>query len=393
MKPFTYLFAAVLVVLTGPLVAQDQGTPVPPLWQTNQTASSLDFNGTLVANPADPMGKAVTEVLASNYVRATLGGMTGQGFDALLSAAPLVPATAPNALTTNGGQIVNVDLSHPSTTWLNGGLGPVFQPHPGTQVFDFEAPMAPFIASAQQVVVDPAHPDGLALSQASELVVRAAVVLPGPTSDDGTVLVDLSPLGGAVSFLNRNYTQVGVSSNGRVTLGGTDPDFSATVGEARTDLPSVGYWTDLDPSSGGTIEVVDTGRSLSVNWMGVPYFGESATVSFSVVFDRPTRDVRIAGLRGISANPLSAVSPSDAAFLGVSAGDSATGGQAIDAGFTVFGLGGAGTNGSRNEMLYDFLDPASLTAGSPDRVPSLRAGTLQQLLFSTTAGITTWIGF
>lgn len=358
-----------------------------PVYETNSPEASADIDGVTSSGFAP----AVTTISTCGAATFTLdSSIPGTSFELAFSLSPLVPAGAPGSLTTSGGQIINIDLTSPTTAFLNGGMLPAFLPFPGPLSFPVSLPV-PFTASAQLVVLDASNPDLISLSQGVQLDIVPTSTVSGPTSDDGTTLVDLTTLCGAVDFFGTPYTQIGVNANGRVTMGGVDGDFSPTVAEAQTDLPMVGYWTDMNPALGGSINIVDSGNLLSIDWVGVPYFGEAATANtFSITFDRSSGFVSITNLLGIQQNPATGVTTSDAVFFGVSPGNAAAGGSATDPGSLTFAAGGSGNQAVPTDMIYDAFTGA--VAGTPYISGSLAAGTLSQVQFFALGGQINWIG-
>jgi hypothetical protein len=80
-------------------------------------------------------------------------------------------------------------------------------------------------------------------------------------------------LGFDFPFNGVNYASVWVNSNGNLTFGSGDTDFSESVGELLADQPRIApMWNDLSPNQGGQILVeFDTG-SVTVVFDGVPQF-------------------------------------------------------------------------------------------------------------------------
>jgi hypothetical protein len=88
--------------------------------------------------------------------------------------------------------------------------------------------------------------------------------------DDDTVEV---PLGFNFPFQGGSYSSVFVNSNGNLTFGSGDSDFSESVSELLADQPRIApLWVDLSPNQGGQVSVeFDTG-SATVVFDGVPQF-------------------------------------------------------------------------------------------------------------------------
>ncbi len=92
----------------------------------------------------------------------------------------------------------------------------------------------------------------------------------------------------AFDFCGQDFNEVYVSSNGLLTFGGPfaapGPDLSDFLGEAPTIAP---LFTDLDPSLGGEIDIVETdGDSFLIDFGEVPSMGLPGSMnSFSLVLD------------------------------------------------------------------------------------------------------------
>jgi len=88
--------------------------------------------------------------------------------------------------------------------------------------------------------------------------------------DDDSIEV---PLGFSFPFQGDTYSSVFVNSNGNLTFGSGDTDFSESVGEFLNGQPRIApLWDDLSPNQGGQVTVeFDTG-SATVVFDGVPQF-------------------------------------------------------------------------------------------------------------------------
>jgi hypothetical protein len=76
----------------------------------------------------------------------------------------------------------------------------------------------------------------------------------------------------SIPFYGVPYTQLDVSSNGRVMFGSPTPNtaFTPSAAAALTGYPFVGPWCDLAPNAGGTITIsVPSPQLLRVDWVGV----------------------------------------------------------------------------------------------------------------------------
>ena len=96
------------------------------------------------------------------------------------------------------------------------------------------------------------------------------------------------PLGFSIAGLDAD--SISVSSNGYIWLGGQGPaDFSETTLEFASEGARVAaYWTDLNPSAGGSIHVDVLPSLVRVTYLGVFPFGGSAPEVTAQVDIRPT---------------------------------------------------------------------------------------------------------
>jgi len=264
-------------------------------WQVNNPTSSLDLNGVA--------GTAYSPAITTDCVGATItmnaAGATGAPFDIAVT----FGNSAPAAFTTAGGQQVNVDILNPTLFNFNGGSANFagilnLLPHPGA--FTFPVPTGgPLLASAQQLAVNPTHPDGFQLSQAVEANILAAGGAQTLTlGDDSSVQIILagSPYCAnmGVVFYGTVYNDFHVGSNGDVTFTAGSSDFTATSGEWQTQMPRIGIAGDLEPNNYGTVTVTNNGNAGTGDWMTVAYAnvtewgtGGFGVTSFNVDFHGP----------------------------------------------------------------------------------------------------------
>lgn len=88
--------------------------------------------------------------------------------------------------------------------------------------------------------------------------------------DDDSVEV---PLGFSFPFQGGAYESVFVNSNGNLTFGSGNTDFSESVSELLADQPRIApLWDDLSPNQGGQIIVEFDAGSATVVFDGVPQF-------------------------------------------------------------------------------------------------------------------------
>jgi hypothetical protein len=97
--------------------------------------------------------------------------------------------------------------------------------------------------------------------------------------DDDYAEVNLNS-GRQVSLYGVPYSTVFIGSNGYVTFGEGDTDWSETLDEHLAAPPRISvFWDDLDPSAGGTVGYQQLDDRLVVTWSNVPGRLSSASVS------------------------------------------------------------------------------------------------------------------
>lgn len=329
-------------------------------YETNDPASSLDIDGVqgnqCAATRITPcVFRTLTANLASTGV--------GLGWEAVLGFVPLVPAGA-GALLTANGQIVNINLLGAPFLFLFGGAAPALQPFPGSFSTTFSSGGAPGTLCLQMLNVAPGHPDGFALSQATQIDIQPAATVVGPTFDDSNLLVTFSasPVCGppSVPFYGTTYTQFQVISNGRIMFGTNNNTAAPAINGALTNAPSIGSWCDLDPSLGGNITTTSPGLGLvRVSWNNVPYFTLPAlTTNWSITIDAISGSIVIDGLLGFPVFPVGTAT-SNQAMLGISAGSLG----ATDPGQTSFVPGGPYPGPTGLGMIYQFGQAGTLAPG------------------------------
>ncbi len=98
--------------------------------------------------------------------------------------------------------------------------------------------------------------------------------------DDNFVEV---PLAFSFPYQGTSYNSVFVNSNGNLTFGSGDPDFSPSVGELLSDQPRIApLWDDLSPNAAGLVFVESDATSATVTFDGVPEFFFGGDNTFSV---------------------------------------------------------------------------------------------------------------
>jgi hypothetical protein len=122
----------------------------------------------------------------------------------------------------------------------------------------------------------------------------------GDGASGGRYVLDLSAIVGTVLTLGddnsvevalpfpfpyqgSSYSSVFVNSNGSLTFGSGDPDFSPTVGEFLADQPRIApLWDDLSPNAAGLVFVESDAASATVTFDRVPEFFFGGQNTFSV---------------------------------------------------------------------------------------------------------------
>ncbi|HSR53495.1 MAG TPA: hypothetical protein VLV83_21940 [Acidobacteriota bacterium] len=87
-------------------------------------------------------------------------------------------------------------------------------------------------------------------------------------------------------FQGGSFPSVFVNSNGSLTFGGGDNDFSESVSEFLNELPRIAMlWDDLSPNQGGLVLVDSAATSATVSFQGVPQFLTGDSNNFSVTLN------------------------------------------------------------------------------------------------------------
>ncbi len=91
------------------------------------------------------------------------------------------------------------------------------------------------------------------------------------------------PLGFGFPFQGTTYTSVFVNSNGNLTFGSGNTDFTESVAELLSGPPRIAaLWDDLSPNNGGTVIVSGDASSWTVEFQGVPEFSSTGANSFAI---------------------------------------------------------------------------------------------------------------
>lgn len=95
-------------------------------------------------------------------------------------------------------------------------------------------------------------------------------------------------------FQGQVYDSVFVNSNGNLTFGAGDTDFSESTAELLNEQPRIApLWDDLSPNQGGEVTVDFAGGVVTIAFEDVPEFFASTTNTFSVTL-APNGDITVA---------------------------------------------------------------------------------------------------
>lgn len=327
--------------------------PFGPQYQLNQPNFAIAFDNAQATILAPGRRVACGGASVSVSVASPLAGNL---FDVALSFAAPAAANSGSALATAGGQIVNINVTQPFV-FFYGGLAPFTGLFPGSFTQAFAAPPAPFAMTAQGLIADPSHADGFTLSQAAFLDVQGFALPPtpiaGPTGDDTQVQVNT----GCISFYNRSYTTIFVQSNGRMMFGGGNTTFTPSAAAFMIQPPSFGVWTDLNPSTGGTITINSSAPGvIDVAYAAVNYFGTTIPNTFTLSFDTNTGVASVVGLGGLALSGAQML-------IGISGGADVV---ATNPGPVNYSPGGSGTTGftaNGTDIIHAQATQGSVTTG------------------------------
>jgi hypothetical protein len=179
-------------------------------------------------------------------------------------------------------------------------------------------------------------------------------------AQDAVITISAESFGAcAFSFYGSTFTQLYLTDNGRLTFGGPDGSYIATVGGATSFPGTLGIWCDLSVVSVGTITVTSPATAvLSAAFVGVPYYNTGNLNTFSLIVDANSGALTINGIAGIQTNSWSSTFNQ---FIGISKGYGATNpGQTLFSNFVGLGLQpGPGGSG----MTYRFGQQGTLCPG------------------------------
>lgn len=102
--------------------------------------------------------------------------------------------------------------------------------------------------------------------------------VPLTMGDDNSIEL---PLGFTFSFNGVDYTTAFVNSNGNMTFGSGDTDFSESIVELLSGQPRIApLWDDLSPNNGGNVSYAQEAGSFILNFDSVPEFTSTGANSF-----------------------------------------------------------------------------------------------------------------
>lgn len=325
---------------------------LPCRYQTNSTAASLDVNG--LFNYVDrPL---IARYCAGQTVTINLGGTPGRPWE--LASTVGIDAH-PDVLSLLAPNKLNIDLFHPSISFLNNGSLPPLVPT------SFQAQTPPLKIASQMAVVDPSVPAGLTLS--APLVWSGAqdpnAVILGPPGDNSFIAVYLTapPIcAGPANFYGQTWDAIHVVSNGRITFPAGD-EWHVPTPTLATDSTMIGLWSDFNPAMGaGTPITIDhqVPGVVSIWYKDIPVFGGGTLADFQIEYLVATSEwlIRLNAINGPS---------TQMAFRGASAGGTfgPTYVTATNPGPQVFLPGSSGI-GTQTGMIYDFLPLNQLSLGT-----------------------------
>jgi len=152
-------------------------------------------------------------------------------------------------------------------------------------------------------------------------------------------------------FQGSNWNSVWVNSNGNLTFGSGDTDFSESVSELLSDQPRIApLWDDLSPNQGGLVIVEQDASSWTVAFIGVPEFFATTGNTFSVTLNA-------SGAVNVSYGSVASVD----SVVGVTEG-----GGAADPGATDLSAGGPFSVSGTTYEQFTTGSPFDLSGGSLD---------------------------
>lgn len=128
----------------------------------------------------------------------------------------------------------------------------------------------------------------------------------------GTYAMSVAPAD--FTFYGVSHTSLFVNSNGNVTFGSGDTDFSPSEAEFLSDQPRIApFWSDL---ASNTIVVTETANDITIDYNANHHAGGGPNIA-SLVLDKATGNITMNVTQGDSFN---GVSGANVAWAGISAG-------------------------------------------------------------------------
>ena len=241
-------------------LAQAAGAATPPNYQINQPAARLlidGLEGTAFA-PAivfRPAGTLHTFSMESTQV--------GFPFELAFVIPALVPRNASNFFPISQ-QVINVDVTAPSTSYWNGLLSgtpgtPLSMPYPGNLSFPFSLATS-LSLTTQGVWLDPSNPDLIALSQPIRLV--NPVCMTFETMDSLLLGTGNLPTG---------WTDGGGTSQWAAASGPTPTSATGPQGDHTSGTGTYLYCETSSPNQAATF-IVDIGTYSVTSGAGVQFW-------------------------------------------------------------------------------------------------------------------------
>jgi len=272
--------------LNGATLTITEGA-APTVWQLNSADASVDVNG--VQNTSMGPTTVVAAIGSTNTL--SYGSVQTSLYDLGVQANAPAAGTGPGASTPNF-QAVNLDLGQP-IYFLSSAGGTT--PNPGTwgggsTSINFALGGGPQRVCVQGLWINPANPDGVSLSQAADFQTEQPAVCGGTSVSPGDDSAHQVTLLGTVNFYGVAYTDIWCNSNGNMTFGAGDTDFSQSVSELLDQEPRIApVWDDLSPNVAGDVTASDDGTTFACEWLRVPQFGTAGDENtFCVSIDYAT---------------------------------------------------------------------------------------------------------
>lgn len=118
-----------------------------------------------------------------------------------------------------------------------------------------------------------------ALISAAMVSGQAAVAGPLGLSDDSYTNV---AIGFDFDFFGTTYSNVYVGSNGYLTFGSGDRDYTESVSEFANGPARIAVWDDFNPSRGGSISTSGDASSFTVSYDLLPEYYNTGSNSFDI---------------------------------------------------------------------------------------------------------------